>query len=181
MCSARAPTTPAARHTSAGSGSTARRSRITLTRPSPDFLKRLSLPYFAPLPAGVPNVAGGAPDHPPPAAGPYYAAEFINGEYMLLKRNPYYRGPRPHALDAIVLREGIDAARAIERVRDGTLDGVTLADPLLTPAGARHARRCSPRPASSRSTPAAARSPRRARAARPPTRSRAARSRPSGT
>ena len=110
--------------------------RITLRRPSPDFLKRLSLPYFAPLAAGVANVAGGTPDQPPPAAGPYYAAEFINGEYMLLKRNPYYRGPRPHALDAIVLREGIDAASAIQRVRDGTFDGVTLADPLLPPAGA---------------------------------------------
>ena len=110
---------------------------LTLTRPSPDFLKRLSLPYFAPLPADVPNLAGGASDHPPPSSGPYYAAETINGEYLLLKRNPYYRGPRPHALDAIVLREGIDAARALERVRDGSWDGVTLADPLLgasTPA-----------------------------------------------
>jgi DNA-binding SARP family transcriptional activator/ABC-type oligopeptide transport system substrate-binding subunit len=110
--------------------------QLTLIRPSPDFLKRLSLPYFAPLPAGVPNLAGGASDHPPPSAGPYYAAETINGEYLLLKRNPYYRGPRPHALDAIVLREGVDAARAIERVHDGTWDGVTLADPLLTPVGA---------------------------------------------
>ena len=154
---------------------------ITLTRPSPDFLKRLSLPYFAPLPAGVPNVAGGAPDHPPPSAGPYYAADAINGEYLLLKRNPYYRGPRPHALDAIVLREGIDAARAIEQVQRRHL-------------GRRHARR-----------PAAARRPARAhpggaprdplrRLQRPPRhvrlgahpargrrpRSRAARSRPSG-
>jgi ABC-type oligopeptide transport system substrate-binding subunit len=109
---------------------------ITLARPSPDFLKRLSLPYFAPLPADVPDLAGGASDHPPPSAGPYYAAETVNGEYLLLKRNPYYRGPRPHALDAIVLREGVDAARALERVRDRTLEGVTLADPLLVPAAA---------------------------------------------
>jgi DNA-binding SARP family transcriptional activator/ABC-type transport system substrate-binding protein len=109
--------------------------QITLTRPSPDFLKRLSLHYFAPLPVGEPDVAGGTPDHPPPAAGPYYAAELINGEYLLLKRNPHYHGPRPHALDAIVLREGIDAARAIERVQDGTLDGVTLADSLVTSGG----------------------------------------------
>ncbi len=109
---------------------------ITLTRPSPDFLKRLSLPYFAPLPADVPDLAGGASDHPPPSAGPYYAAETVNGEYLLLKRNPYYRGPRPHELDAIVLREGVDAGRALERVRDGTWEGVTLADPLLAPAAA---------------------------------------------
>ena len=135
MCAERGPTTRAARRGSAGCARTAPRLAITLERPSPDFLQRLSLPYFAPLPAGVPNVAGGAGDLPPPAAGPYYAADAINGEYMLLKRNPYYRGSRPHALDAIVLRQGIDPARAVEQVERGEWDGVALDDPLLAPAG----------------------------------------------
>ncbi|HEY6888341.1 MAG TPA: BTAD domain-containing putative transcriptional regulator [Solirubrobacter sp.] len=112
--------------------------QVTLIRPSPDFLKRLSLPYFAPLPTGATDVPGGTPDEAHPTAGPYYPAARINGEYLLLKRNPYYRGPRPHALDAIVLREGIDPARAIARVRSGAWDGVALEDDSIAPL-ARHA------------------------------------------
>jgi len=117
---------------------------ITLVRPSSDFLRRLALPFFCPIPVGSPI---GVPDVGAvmragdqltiPSSGPYYIADFNTGEYMILKRNPNYSGPRPHQLDAIALREGIDPGQAIGGVEAGSWDGiVNLYDPLLDPAGA---------------------------------------------
>ena len=70
------------------------------------------------------------------SAGPYYVADYNNGEYVILKRNPNYHGPRPHALDAIAIREGVDASLALRRVQQEGWDGITsLADPTLNPGG----------------------------------------------
>ena len=118
---------------------------ITLTQPAPDFLARLTLPYFCPVPVDTPPVAGGAvlsiPGPPGeemvPSAGPYYIADHFNGEFIILKPNPNYSGPRRHALDAIALREGIDPGQAVERVLDEGWDGIMNPyDPLLDPTGA---------------------------------------------
>ena len=73
---------------------------ITLTKPSPDFLKRLALPFFCPVPIGTPFLAG-APHQGQgwpywrlhTIGGPYYVAAFSNEEHVILKRNPNYRGP----------------------------------------------------------------------------------------
>jgi DNA-binding SARP family transcriptional activator/ABC-type transport system substrate-binding protein len=124
---------------------------ITLTEPSPDFLQRLALPAFCPVPIGTPSVPGasngslgGTGDNSVPSAGPYYVADWRVDQYMILKRNPNYHGPRPHALDAIALREGVDSTVALDRVRHGGWDGIIssgrasseLLDPLLDPTGA---------------------------------------------
>jgi DNA-binding SARP family transcriptional activator/ABC-type transport system substrate-binding protein len=121
---------------------------ISLTRPSPDFLERLSLPYFCPVPTDTPIVAGGLQAVAPPSAGPYYMALPRNtGEFMILKRNPNYTGPRPHFFDAFAIREGIDPGEAVGRVEHGTWDAVSevnqhvaeppvMDDPLFVPGGA---------------------------------------------
>jgi ABC-type transport system substrate-binding protein/class 3 adenylate cyclase len=118
---------------------------ISLVEPSPDFLHRLGLPFFCPVPLDSPFVNGGVPrgggtgvagGFHIPAAGPYYVMDRNNEEYVILKRNPNYPGPRPHALDAIVLREGIDAGLAVDRIEHGDWDGIaTLFDPVLDPGG----------------------------------------------
>lgn len=118
---------------------------IDLVEPSADFLHRLSVPFFCPVPVGTPFVAGGAgplvayPHRTPravPSAGPYYIADHLNGEYTILKRNPNYTGPRPQGFDAIALREGIDPGVAVGLVEQGAWDGVThVVDPLLVPTG----------------------------------------------
>jgi class 3 adenylate cyclase/ABC-type transport system substrate-binding protein len=106
---------------------------IRLTKRSPDFLARLALPFSCVVPRDTPLAPGGIgqtvgyPREAPqtvPAAGPYYIADRLNGEYTILKRNPNYTGPRPHELDAIALREGVDAAEAVRRVQDGSWDGI---------------------------------------------------------
>jgi ABC-type transport system substrate-binding protein len=116
---------------------------ITLTKPSPDFLARLSLPYFCPVPVGTPFVAG-APVRDNgvvgggsiSSAGPYYVAEYSNAQFVILRRNRNYGGRRPQHLDAIALREGVAPSAAFERVGAGDWDGTTsLEDPALEPGG----------------------------------------------
>ena len=109
---------------------------FTLTRPSPDFLERLALPYFCPVPRDTPVLPGGVEFNPPPGAGPYTFRGFIfNGEYAILTRNPNYGGSRPQRLDAIGFREGIDTAKAVARVQRGGWDAVEDFDPSLAPGG----------------------------------------------
>ncbi len=106
-------------------------------KPSPDFLERLALPFFCLVPIGTPFVPGGPrpdPDGGLFSAGPYYVAEWDNGEYVILRRNPNYHGPRPHPFDAIVIREGIDGSAALDQVQNGHWDGITdLPDRVLEP------------------------------------------------
>jgi ABC-type transport system substrate-binding protein/class 3 adenylate cyclase len=118
---------------------------IELTEPSPNFLERLSVPFFCPVPTDTPPVPGGAgayagyPHRVPlavPSAGPYYIADHLDGEYAILKRNPNYTGPRPHAFDAIALREGVDTGLAVGQVESGSWDGIIhVSDPLLYATG----------------------------------------------
>jgi ABC-type transport system substrate-binding protein/streptogramin lyase len=105
---------------------------VTLTEPATDFLHRLALPYFCPVPTDTPALAR-LGELAPPSAGPYYMTDHLNGEYAILERNPNYEGPRPHALDAIALREGVEPAEAVGRVKAGTWDYAGYQDPLLGP------------------------------------------------
>ncbi len=110
---------------------------FTLRAPSPDFLERISLPFFSPVPPGTPTIAGGVSAEAALASpGPYYIADRVNGEWAILKRNPSYRGPRPGPLDALALREGLDPEQAVSRVQNGEFDGLLLDDALLQPGGA---------------------------------------------
>ena len=92
---------------------------FTLRNPSPDFLERLALPYFCPVPRGTVIKADGVGVYTgpaPPGAGPYSFRGLVwNGEYEILRRNPNYGGTRPQHLDAIAFREGIDTEKAVER------------------------------------------------------------------
>jgi ABC-type transport system substrate-binding protein len=64
-------------------------------------------------------------------------ANYSNEEHVILKRNPNYHGPRPHALDAIAILEGVGASIALDRTEHRGWDGITsLSDPLLDLGGA---------------------------------------------
>jgi serine/threonine-protein kinase len=118
---------------------------IRLSQPASDFVARLALPWFCPVPLGTPLVPGGAgadaryPHRAPitvPSAGPYFVADHLEGEYVILRRNPNYAGPRSATFDAIALREGVDTGIAVRSVESGDWDGIThVNDSLLAPAG----------------------------------------------
>ena len=64
-----------------------------------------------------------------PSAGPYYVASFTPGQGVVLKRNPNYRGSRPHRLAQIQIAVGIAHQRGIANVEAGTSDYTTLVGP----------------------------------------------------
>ncbi len=114
--------------------------RIRLVRPAADFPTRISLPAFAAVPIGTPI----DPERlsKVPSAGPYYVASQSPGQGVVLRRNPNYRGKRPHRLREIRLRVGVGQAQAAAHVRAGSAD---YAVDAVVPGNARRlARRYGP-------------------------------------
>src|SRR6266516_8050887 len=75
---------------------------IHLRRVAPDFVQRLALPYFCAVPTWAPNVQR----DDLPSAGPFAIARYARGRTLLLRRNPYYHGPRRAHAQAILYRFG---------------------------------------------------------------------------
>ena len=107
-----------------------------LIRPASDFPARTGFACI--LPSGVPVDPEGA-KAPIPSAAPYYFAEYVPGERVVLQRNRFYAGKRPRNVDRIVVDVTADAS-ALERVASGELDTV-LGTPDLNPQLADLARR----------------------------------------
>jgi ABC-type transport system substrate-binding protein len=110
---------------------------IRLTRPVGDLLHRLAQPMFSVVPRRTAVIANGLA-RPIPSAGPYYVARYTPGQRLVLRRNPHYAGPRPHALDEFVYTFGQSADQAAGLVKAGQADyttpGLPPAFPILSPA-----------------------------------------------
>jgi ABC-type transport system substrate-binding protein len=61
---------------------------------------------------------------PLPSAGPYYVSEYVPGERLVLERNRFYRGERPHHVDRITADLAAGIGAAVDQVADGTFDYV---------------------------------------------------------
>jgi ABC-type oligopeptide transport system substrate-binding subunit len=79
--------------------------QLKLSKPQPDMLSRLTMPFFCPLPVGTPVVAEGL-DAPVPGNGPYYIKEWTKDRTAVLARNPNYQGGRVANPDQIVYTTG---------------------------------------------------------------------------
>ncbi|MEO8229545.1 MAG: ABC transporter substrate-binding protein [Chloroflexota bacterium] len=111
---------------------------ITLVAPSPDFLERLSLPFYCPVPGGTPAARLGLdPDPPVAAAGPYYIAKHIRVRLVVLKKNPNYHGDRPQPFDAIAIHLRSSVSDLLSAVKSGQVDGAMLDgfEPLVGAGG----------------------------------------------
>src|SRR5881394_2278000 len=86
---------------------------ITLTKASPDFLARMAMPFFCAIPTNLAHDPNGV--LAPASAGPYYISDRVPNKSITIKKNPFYKGKRPHnvnqmnyvvgnSLDAIYLR-----------------------------------------------------------------------------
>jgi DNA-binding SARP family transcriptional activator/ABC-type transport system substrate-binding protein len=109
---------------------------LHLTRPVPDLPQILAAPIFSAVPDGTPLAWIFYPSSP--SAGPYYLTQPIAPiqSRLILKRNPYYHGPRPHSFDAIVDDEDLQTTVAAQEALHGRVDVVF--DPLgevLSPTG----------------------------------------------
>jgi class 3 adenylate cyclase/ABC-type transport system substrate-binding protein len=106
------------------SGISVRGSTLVLqtVKPVPDLVARLALPFFSAMPTGTPIGDIDPQRHPIPTAGPYYISYQNIGWQTVVRRNPNYRGPRPHNLDAVVYVAGIDTGPAAAQIVEGKLD-----------------------------------------------------------
>jgi peptide/nickel transport system substrate-binding protein len=93
---------------------------VDLKRPAPDFLARIGMEFFCAVPNGLPRDPTGVDE--PPMAGPYYIADWTKGKSLTMKRNPSYKGRRPHNVDQItwVIGNSLDATQL--RIESGASD-----------------------------------------------------------
>jgi ABC-type oligopeptide transport system substrate-binding subunit len=80
--------------------------RIRLRKPAGDLLARLAMPFFMAVPADTPAVVDGI-GAPVASAGPYFIREWTKTRRIVLERNRYYRGPRPHRVSLIRVDIGL--------------------------------------------------------------------------
>jgi peptide/nickel transport system substrate-binding protein len=66
---------------------------VTLKTVSPDFLARMTMPFFSAIPANRPIVPEGV-DAPLVSAGPYYVREWTKRRSALIVRNPHWNNAK---------------------------------------------------------------------------------------
>ena len=94
---------------------------LTLTKPDARFVVTLAGGPLCAVPASLPVDPEGA-KAPLPSPAPYYVAQYVPGERIVLEHNRFYRGHRPQHLDRFVVELGVDIATAFARVEDGSAD-----------------------------------------------------------
>jgi YVTN family beta-propeller protein len=93
---------------------------IELTHVARDFPARIALPFFCAVPIGTSPDPRGLREIP--SAGPYYVSSYTPKEQIVLRRNPNYRGARPHRLDEIVYTLGVAKMRTVAQIGAGRAD-----------------------------------------------------------
>ena len=108
-----------------------------LTRPDPELLYKLAMPFAYAVPAGTPARDIGR--YPLPATGPYVIAAYRPKHSLKLVRNPHFEEwseaaqPDGHP-DEIIVRIGVGADRTIAAVENGHADGYDSWGPGGPPA-----------------------------------------------
>jgi peptide/nickel transport system substrate-binding protein len=99
-----------------------------LTQPAPDFLSRITMPFFCALPLSTPIDSRGL-QGTVPGAGPYYLKSWTPKSQFVLARNPNYKGSRPHTFDTMVFSVGKSPDATLLEIKAGqadyALDGVS--------------------------------------------------------
>jgi ABC-type oligopeptide transport system substrate-binding subunit len=95
--------------------------RIRLTRPAPDLLARLAMPFFMAVPRTLEIDPEGI-DAPVVSAGPYFIREWTRSRRIVLERNRFYRGPRPHRVHRILVDVGLPPSTIKLNIDNGATD-----------------------------------------------------------
>ena len=107
---------------------------VRLTRPAPDFPHRMASTFFCAVPPSLPIDPEGVGAFP--AAGPYSVVEYRRGERVVLRKNPFYGGRRPHHVEGFdVDLRAASPQEVLRRVDRGEADwGHTLSGIYFDPA-----------------------------------------------
>jgi ABC-type oligopeptide transport system substrate-binding subunit len=95
--------------------------QLRLSRRAPDLLARLSMPFFCAIPTNLPVNADGV-QAPVVGSGPYFISEWTPKRQIVLERNRFYRGPRPHSVSRIVYDIGLPLETIRLNVESGRSD-----------------------------------------------------------
>jgi ABC-type transport system substrate-binding protein len=87
---------------------------------APDFLARMTMPFFCAVPANLPIAKDGV--NAPPMAGPYSIQSRIPGKSVTLAKNPHYGGHRVRHLDRIEVSVNTALAASYLQVTSGEAD-----------------------------------------------------------
>jgi peptide/nickel transport system substrate-binding protein len=107
---------------------------VRLTRPSPGFPALMTLPFFCAVPPSLPIDPEGLGVFP--TAGPYHVTEYRPGDRLVLRRNRFYGGRRPHHVAGFdVDLRAPSPSDMVSRIDRGEADwGYNLAGVFLDPA-----------------------------------------------
>jgi peptide/nickel transport system substrate-binding protein len=89
---------------------------VRLKRPLADMPQRMTMPFFCPVPASLPVDPEGI--RTIPGSGPYRVARWDPGRRLVVERNRFYRGDRPHRMprfDVYLDDDPLEVAAKIER------------------------------------------------------------------
>jgi len=99
---------------------------IKLLKPAPDLIARLSMAFFSAIPLNLPIDPNGVDVYA--SAGPYYIASRTPNRQIVIKRNPHYKGNRPHNFDQIVFSVGNSLPTIRLNVESGKSDYAPVLD-----------------------------------------------------
>ena len=95
---------------------------IRLTKADPNFLSAVWNACVLPADLAKAAVDPEGVRAPVPSAGPYFISEYVRGERVVLERNRFYGGARPHHIDRFEVAIENDAEALLDRVERGELD-----------------------------------------------------------
>jgi ABC-type oligopeptide transport system substrate-binding subunit len=93
---------------------------ITLTKASPDFLARMAMPFFCAVPTNLAHDPNGV--LAPASAGPYFISDRVPNKSITIKKNPFYKGKRPHNVNQINYNVGNSLDATYLRTQQGATD-----------------------------------------------------------
>jgi len=95
---------------------------IRLKQPLGDFAERTTMPFFCAVPPSLPTTdPEGRGEFA--GSGPYYVQEYRPGQRIVIRRNRYYRGRRPHHVDGFsVDLTASSPQEVLDRIEDGRAD-----------------------------------------------------------
>jgi oligopeptide transport system substrate-binding protein len=105
---------------------------FTLIKAAPDFISRVSMPFFQAIPTNLssqldPNGANNVD-----SCGPYYVASRTPNKSITIKKNPFYKGSRPHNVNEIDYTVGntlqVNEQNILSGTTDYAADGVPPSD-----------------------------------------------------
>jgi peptide/nickel transport system substrate-binding protein len=94
---------------------------VTLTSKDAGFLSKMATPFACAIPKNTPVNSKGVQSLA--GAGPYYISNWVQHRSLLMKRNPFYHGPRPHYLNEIDFTQmTLDQNQGTLELKNGQLD-----------------------------------------------------------